>query len=175
MSAERRKKRSPKACAKELQIEQRREKAAELRLAGHSIREIARALDVGIATIHSDIEAVLERTRDASGDAIEKDRRLSLARIDVAIKGLWESVKTGNHDSVRELVRLEQRRAKLLGLDAADKHEVSGPGGSSIPLDVTAKASLALKLDELRARLTSAAGNRDGEPGGDPGSQSGAG
>jgi len=166
----RRKKRSPKQCAADLAIEKRREKACDLRLAGWSIRAIATHLKCGATTVHEDISAVLERTRDAAIDAIDKERRLSLARLDVAVKALWTKVRKGDGEAIRELVRLEQRRAKLLGIDAADKHEVSGPGGGGIPVDMTAKASLAVKLDDLRARLAGAAAGAPAvaEPGGDP-------
>lgn len=158
--------RSAKQCAAELAVEKRRERACDLRLSGMSVRQIAAELKCSIGTVHNDISAVLERTRDAAGDAIERDRRLSLGRLDVAIKALWPKVQAGDGESIRELVRLEQRRAKLLGLDAADKHEVSGPGGAGIPIDMTAKASLAVKLDDLRARLSGALGAADAEPGG---------
>jgi transposase len=178
MAAERpkRRKRSPKQCAAELAIEKRREQATKLRLEGWSIREIGKRLRCSPTTVHEDIAAVLERTRDAAGDAIEKQKRLSLARIDRAVRAIWGKVEAGELEAVRELIRIEARRAKIEGFDAADKLEMSGPAGGAIPVDMSVRGSLAVKLQELRKRLGGGA-EPDGagrEPGGDAGAQPGA-
>lgn len=156
-----RRKRSPKQCAAELAIVLRQEKACELRLEGLSLEAIGKRLGVSIGTVHSDIEAVLERSRDAATDAIEKQKRLSLRRLDRAVQAIWAKVKRGDTDAIRELRGIEQRRAKIEGFDAADKHEISGPGGRSIPID--ARVAMVNKLNALGERLGGS------EPGGTPG------
>jgi hypothetical protein len=156
-------KRSPKQCAAELAIEKRRESACQLRLAGWSIRDIAGHLKCSVGTVHDDISTVLERTRDSAANAIEKQKRLSLARLDRAVKGIWPAVETGAVDAARVLVQLEQRRAKIEGFDSADKHEIAGPGGGTIAFD--ARLALETKLNELRDRIM----GKGGKPGGDPG------
>jgi hypothetical protein len=167
MSGERRKqrKRSPKQCAAELGIAKRQEAACQLRLAGWSVRDIAGHLKCSVGTVHSDISAVLERTRDTAADAIDKQRRLSLARVDKAVRAIWAKVEAGDLDACRELMRLEQRRAKVEGFDAADRHEVSGPGGAPIPIEP--RTALNAKLDELAKRIL----GDTGEPGGNAGAR----
>lgn len=166
-TSKKRRKRSPKQCASELAIAKRQESACALRLAGWSIRDIAGHLKCAPSTVHEDIAAVLERTRDTAGDAVEKQRRLSLARIDRAVKAIWPQVEAGNPEAIRELIKLEQRRAKVEGFDAADKHEVTVPGGIGVAVSVDARAALDVKLDDLRKRLA-------GESGGNSGTQPGA-
>lgn len=120
-----RRKRSPKQQAAELQIEMRRAKSAKLKLAGWNMRDIAAHLKCSVGTVHSDIAAVFERTRDTADGFLERAKAISLARLDVATKGIWPSVEAGDLDAVDRLVRLESRRAKLEGLDAAVKSEVN--------------------------------------------------
>lgn len=101
--------------------------------------------------MHSDLSEVLLRTQDTTDDAVRKDRALSVARLDKATKGIWDQVESGEVDAVDRLVKLEARRAKLLGLDAPTKSELSGPDGGPIPVE--AHNSLARKLDDLAKRL----------------------
>jgi hypothetical protein len=123
-----RRKRSPKQQAAELQIELRREKAAKLKLAGWSMRDIGAHLKCSVGTVHSDIAAVFDRVRDVADGAVERAKAISLARLDVATRGIWPSVESGDLDAVDRLVKIESRRAKLEGTDAPAKqeHKVTG-------------------------------------------------
>jgi len=164
-----RKKKSPKQAASELAIEQRRERITKLRISGWSIRDIAAHIGCSIGTVHGDLSAVLERTQDAANDATKRERAVSLARLDVATKGIWPEVETGGVEAVDRLVKLEQRRARLLGLDAPARQEISGPGGGAVPIE--ARSALESKLDELRKRLTAGTAPESGaaEPSGTAG------
>jgi hypothetical protein len=122
--AKKRRKRSPKQQATELGIELRREKAAKLKLAGWTVRDIAAHLKCSIGTVASDIAAVFERVRDTADGAIDRAKAISLARLDVATKGIWPSVESGDLDAVDRLVKLEGRRAKLEGLDAPARSHI---------------------------------------------------
>jgi hypothetical protein len=146
----RRRKRTPKAAAAELAIEKRRVKATKLRLAGWSMRDIAAHLKCSLGTVHTDLEAVLARTQETANQYLTREKALSLARLDVATKGIWAGVESGDKEAVDGLVKLENRRAKLLGTDAPAKQELSGPAGAPIPID--ARGTLLDKLARLIAR-----------------------
>ncbi len=146
------KKRTPKTAAAELAIEKRRVRATKLRLAGWSMRDIAAHLKCSVGTVHGDLTEVLARTTETADQTTNRERAVTLARLDVATKGLWPGVEAGDHDAIDRLVKVEQRRAKMLGFDSPARHEHSGPGGDPIP--VTAVESLGTKLDGLRKRLT---------------------
>jgi AcrR family transcriptional regulator len=161
-------KRAAKVAAVELAIERRRADVTRLRLSGWSMRDIAAHLGVSLGTIHGDLTAVFERTADRADDHVRRERETSLARIDAMTKGLWPKASTGDHEAVNSVRKLEERRAKLEGLDAASRHEVSGPDGAPVEL-VAPKSNLAEKLVDLAARLA----GREPQPGGEAGSQSG--
>lgn len=146
-----RRKKSTKQAVTELQIEQRREKATELRVRGLPIRAIAKQLKTSVGTVHSDLMAVIERTKETADTYIERERALSLRRMDVAVRGLMPQVKKGSGSAVDALVKVEARRAKLDGLDAPDKVEHAGPDGG--PIEVSAKSALEQKLHGLTKRL----------------------
>lgn len=160
----RRQKIGAKQKAKELEVELRREKAAKLKLGGISMRQIARELGVSVGTVHSDLEAVLARTLDTADAHIRMERDVSLGRCEVALRALWPRICRGDTEAINAFVRIDQRRAKLLGLDAPTKQELSGPDGA--PIEVSTRSSLEKKLATLEQRLT----GRAAEPGGTPGS-----
>ncbi len=138
----------------ELQVELRRAKVVDLRVEGHSIRDIATKLGCSVGTVHSDLEAVLIRTFDESEDRVRRERELSLRRLDVATKGIMPKVKTGEAEAARALVRIEERRAKLEGHDTqqGNRLELTGAGGGPIEVGEV-KNGLVRKLDDLKARL----------------------
>lgn len=104
-------------------IATRRVKALELRKAGFSYREIAKQLGVDVKTAHDDVMAELLVLREATVSDAKALREIELERSDVAIKGLWNKVKDGDTQAISALVRVQERRAKLLGIDAPAKSE----------------------------------------------------
>lgn len=122
-------------------IAERREKAWELRLKGWNYREIGRELGVSHVTAYHDINAVLEQVRKDTAEDAEKWRSVSIARIEAALKVVHDALAaelldpetgmnipaTENHDirlkALDRLIKLEERKAKLLGLDAPAKVE----------------------------------------------------
>lgn len=138
---------SPKQHGAAMAMEQRRERVAKLRVGGWSIREIAAEVGASLDTVHSDIHAVLDRTKDAADDAIKREREVSLLRLDAALRSIWPMIEPGAEDepdddaepadpallviraakkleAIDRLVKLDARRAKLLGLDVPAKQEV---------------------------------------------------
>lgn len=127
-------------------IEDRRSKAWELRLKGKTVRQIAAALSVSVGTAHHDIAAVLDRTKEENDDRAETHRAISLARLDKALSTIEDALTaqvpakdpehpeaaSADHDlrlkAVAGLLKLEERRAKLLGLDAPTKVEAKVEG-----------------------------------------------
>jgi DNA-binding CsgD family transcriptional regulator len=136
-------------------IEDRRSKAWELRLKGKSTRQIALALEVSVGTAHSDLAAVMERTKEENDDRAETHRALSLARLDRALDTIEAALganSLGEDDAAEDLgadhelrlkaldrlLKIEERRAKLLGLDAPTKVDANV---TTVGLD---------EIDELR-------------------------
>jgi hypothetical protein len=112
-------------------VAERRVRAFELRKAGSSYREIARQLGVDVHTAHADVGAELDALRETTVAEATELRALELERLDTMTSGLWPHIKTGNAPAVTAGVRVSERRARLLGLDApvATKSEVTGSLG----------------------------------------------
>lgn len=141
-----------------------REQALALRISGLSYREIARRVTtqngtgIGVATAHLLVTEALEAVIDRNTDQAQVALRLELERLDAMIVKLWPKVKDGGVVPPLEvgvantLIRIGERRAKLLGLDAPTRWEGSGPDGGAIPLSVNPALDLS-KLSNAELRM----------------------
>jgi hypothetical protein len=68
----------------------------------------------------------LENLADKCREEAEHVRALELQRLDALYLKAWEAVEEGDLPSIDRCLRVQERRAKLLGLDAAEKVEHSG-------------------------------------------------
>lgn len=133
-------------------IAERRAKAFSLRKAGASYRQIAQQMAVSLNTAYADIQAELLELREQTKTDAADVRDMELQRCDEMILGLWPAVRRGDPKSVMAAVRVSERRAKLLGIDAPSKQELTGAGGG--PLEVRElRESLAGKLAGLATRI----------------------
>jgi hypothetical protein len=71
-------------------------------------------------------------------DDIEQIRQVEEDRLDLAQAAIWGDVMAGNIQAVNALVRIMERRARLLGLDRPVQHqvEVTVHDGDSIDAEV---------------------------------------
>jgi hypothetical protein len=60
----------------------------------------------------------------------EQARNLDLKRLDAMTLALWSQARQGNQGAVDRLLRIMERRAKLLGLDAPTKVAPTTPDGT---------------------------------------------
>lgn len=170
--------RSAKQCASDLAIEQRREQVMHMRALDMTEREIAVKLGVSPSVVHFDLEAIFLRIQEstdtaaimAKGRMIERTRLLRRAVVQQALAPKIQNAdgdmvqSPRQLDAVATMLRIDEREAKLLGLDAATRSELSGPNGGAIPLQ--ARSALETKLDQLAGRLGAKLG---GTPGAGPG------
>jgi hypothetical protein len=107
----------------------RRAQALKLRIAGYSFTDIGRALHVSNKTAYYDVHRELAALDGPKAKMAERVLGLSLDRLDKAIVGLQVRVEAGEPNAVFALVKVEERRAKLLGLDAPTKVAPTSPDG----------------------------------------------
>ncbi len=107
--------------------------ALELRIAGGSYRQIAKTLDVSVSVAHHYVVEALRETREVAIERAEELKIVELARLDSWTLKLT-SGRTLTPRVVDTLLRISERRARLLGLDAPVKREFSGPGGGPIQI-----------------------------------------
>ena len=104
-------------------------RAWELRVAGMTQTQIATRLNISQSVVSRMLAAAREdaiaSAKDIAGDATTEQ----VARLDRMLLGLWEKVRNGNERAVEAALRVEERRAKLLGLDAASRRSVDVTSG----------------------------------------------
>lgn len=114
------------------QVAERRRQACELRLAGVGYAQIARQL--GYASASGAHAAVQQGMKAAFEEPHGEVRRLELERLDALLVGLWPKARRGDASAVDRVLRVMDRRARYLGLDAAEEQPAT-----TDPLDEVAE------------------------------------
>lgn len=97
-------------------------KALELRRAGVTYPEIGQQLGINPGTAHRYVFAALARTQQEPADEV---RKIEVDRLDRMQRAYWPGVLRGDEKAGQLMLRIQERRAKLLGLDAPVKHDVT--------------------------------------------------
>ncbi|MEV5429260.1 hypothetical protein [Streptomyces sp. NPDC052701] len=100
----------------------RQVKALELAAEGKTYSEIAAALGY---SDKSGARKLVQRALAARADPSAAQLRvIEGVRLDMLLRAVWPHAMKGETESVREAVRISERRAKLFGLDAPAVHKV---------------------------------------------------
>ncbi len=123
--------------------------ALELRRAGLDYNRIAQA--VGYETAAEAKRAIADALARLSPiDDIALVRRMEVDRLDTLMASRWKAAVSGDDGAMDRVLRILERRAKLLGLDSPSQSVLSGPGGGPIQMDVVAAATNILESLEQR-------------------------
>jgi VIT1/CCC1 family predicted Fe2+/Mn2+ transporter len=113
--------------------ETRRLKVQEMLLAGLSQSTIARRLNVSHVTISDDCGRILAALAAESAELRPQIREVEMARLDALQAAAWRSaIGTGKRQlaAIDRIIRIMERRARLLGLDSPTRIEIPGGGGA---------------------------------------------
>lgn len=94
-----------------------------LRLQGYTWPEIAQMCDYSTA---KDALTAYKRVSEkfhAEMETINELRQLALDRLDAMLQNVWDRAQNGYLPAVDRVLKLEERRAKLLGIDAPVKND----------------------------------------------------
>jgi len=127
---------------------ERRVRSFDLRKAGASYRAIGRALGISECQAHRDVHVTLDALANEERESAQHIRELELERLDSMLRALWPAVTRGDTSSISTALRVAERRARLLGLDAPVKQEVTGANGGPLSFIEAAKQF----ADAARAR-----------------------
>jgi len=101
-------------------------KALDLRKKGFSYTQIGTKLGCARQTacryVLSELENLADQCREEAGQV----RDLELQRLDELYLVAWKAIADGSETAIDRCLRIMERRAKLLGLDAAQKVDVQG-------------------------------------------------
>lgn len=97
------------------------EQAWRLRIAGKSQSEIADILGVSQGYVSTMLKKVREERKEELVGDVEAHISNQAARLDAMLDALWEKVQAGDHKAIATSLAIEDRRAKLLGLDVMQR------------------------------------------------------
>lgn len=98
--------------------------ALELRKAGLTYARIAEIC--GYASKIGAHKAVQAAIRSTLREVAEDVRSLEIDRLDALMTGVYPQAIKGNQGAIDRVLRIMERRAKLLGLDAPVQQEIEG-------------------------------------------------
>lgn len=97
--------------------------------------------DAALAEIvKQDIHRVMRQRRTKLDENANELRALQDERLNRLLAGLWNSAATGDVAAVDRVLKIMERQARLHGLDAPTKTEVTGEGGAPIRLQAVTEA-----------------------------------
>lgn len=99
----------------QIQAEERQRRALELRKAGVGLRQIAEEL--GYASESGAAEAIKAALAKARQEPADELREIMAARLDEMLVVAYERALQGDTESMLAVLRIEERRAKLFGIE----------------------------------------------------------
>jgi predicted DNA-binding protein (UPF0251 family) len=144
----------PQSHANPVQANEQALECLKLRRDGLTLREIGKIVGVSHVTVDRWIKAALKETITPAADEV---RTLEIERMDYYISRLTAQIERGNQvaRNVEVAMKVAERRARLLGLDApqeidATVHEVTQADLALQELLREAKAKSAAQEEQLR-------------------------
>ena len=105
-------------------VRQKNQSAIRLRMAGATISQIADQLGYASpAGAYKAIMRELSETAQDMSESTEAVRQLELKRLDQMLFPIWNQVISGDQGAISTALRIQERRASLLGLDAPKQIE----------------------------------------------------
>ena len=144
------------ANAKEFERAERKKNAVELRLAGASYRDIGNALGCSTVTAMNDCKEALAEIPMQQADEM---RTVELSRLDRLQRAVWGKAIKGDLQAVDRAIKIIDRRAKLLGLDAPQQVQITA---NDVDLDATVDKMLRVAEMALQQTATEDDGFDDG-------------
>ena len=111
----------------------REREALHRRKCGWTYDRIGEALGITQQAAMACVRRALEKVAAECSEKAEEVRQLELDRLDAMLMGLWSKAEEGDPAAVDRVLRIQERRAKYLGLDVAQKLDVTTVEGIDVP------------------------------------------
>ncbi|MFD5451213.1 hypothetical protein [Streptomyces sp. NPDC127100] len=133
----------PASKAQRAATAKRRSQAIALRLAGMDYQTIAERLDYADRGAASkDICRALEANLEAESVAAATLRELEVQRLDRMQAAAWAKAAKGDLKAIETVLKVIDRRARLLGLDRPARTEITGADGGPLQVEAVDLAEL---------------------------------
>jgi hypothetical protein len=131
--------------------------ALELRKAGASYDQIAAQLGYAQKSgAHHAVKRALSSVLKRRDETAEEMRELELERLDTIQLGIWAQARQGNFQAIDRILRVMERRAAMLGLDAPRRQELTGADGGPIEVDQNVNYSIEERQQRIIAIVDAA-------------------
>lgn len=106
----------------------RREQALELRAAGMTYMYVAEKLGISKTQAWRDVQKAIKEVQEEYTENTKAIITIELKRLDRMLLALWTEAIKGNQGAIDRVVKIMERKSRLLGLDAPTKKEVKVEG-----------------------------------------------
>lgn len=139
-----------KLSAKALRTGQRRARALQMRLDGYTFLEIGQDLGISTSAAHKHVQKGLENLARDSEEKAQMLIMMECARLDRLHRANWGAAISGDDlPAVDRILKVMERRAKLLGLDAPNKIAQTNIDGTEDRFDHMSEEELMARVKEL--------------------------
>lgn len=114
--------------------------ALEYRRAGLSFREVAQRVGLSKSQVRRLIVDAMDETVRHIASEANLLRAEEIDRLDAMLAGIWLDARRGDHTAINSVLKIMERRARLLGLDAPTR--MTHGGDPDAPPIVAAAALL---------------------------------
>lgn len=119
----------------EIERDARRRRVTAILLSGVANQTvIAAELGVNQGTISRDIRAIEAEWRQQSIADLAEARGQDLQRLDRLLAGIWDQARKGHLGAIDRVVKVLERRAKILGYDAPERMAILGELTATVEL-----------------------------------------
>lgn len=120
-----------------MKAEERKRIAYEMRLRGHRMQDIAKAIGVGAEYVSKMIRLGLEESKELNKELSQRIREVDLESLQQLQPIYYDKAMNGEIDAFYALMKIFERRAKLMGLDEPEKLEVENICKAYVNLDTS--------------------------------------
>ena len=113
-----------KMAPQKLTAAQRRHQALQRRIGGWTFQAIGDELGITRQAAHGLVVTALKDLNEKTMESASELQRLELERLDVMNSAIWGAVLKGDVGAIDRAIRIQARRAALMGLDSPSKHEI---------------------------------------------------
>lgn len=121
-----------KARARKILTQENRKKAVELRRMGYTYEFIGQQLCMTAQSAHRTVKKAMDLIRKEQDEDAEYLRAIELANLDRAETYIWPSISKGSVQHIDRLLKIQERRAKLTGIDAPTKTAQTDSKGNDL-------------------------------------------
>ena len=109
---------------------ERRARALQLRKEGANFDQIAEELGMSRSAAHKTVQRAIAELATLAETEVAEIRALESARLDELQHAVWPQAVAGDLPALDRVIRIMERRARLLGLDAPAKIASTNPEGT---------------------------------------------